>query len=131
MVHRKYRVSVCPPATTVGDGLTHRARKWYALKIISCEGGQMHRCAGHRVPETAQYCRKINPSEPEYEIRDLHNSAGIRIFTRARDFPLGLLRAFSEVDVIGGKILRRTFLFRNLEVPDTSCRINSLQELNL
>lgn len=63
----------------------------------------MCRCPGHRVPGTAQHCRKINPSEPEYEIRDLHNSAGNRIFTRARDFLLGLLRAFSEVDVIGGK----------------------------
>ena len=64
----------------------------------------MCRCHGHRVPETAQYCHKINPSEPEYEIR---------IFTIQLEdaYSRGLeiaCSAFSELsqkfDVIGGKI---------------------------
>ena len=59
--------------------------------------------SGYRVAETAHYCRQIDPSEPEYEIRYLHGSARNSIFTRL-EIPTRPSQSFlREFDVIGGK----------------------------
>src|SRR4051794_4576169 len=77
----------------------------------------------------ARHCRKTNPSEPEYEIGDLHNSAGNGIFTNLEISCSAFSELSQKVDVIGGKFCAQPSVFEILKSQITKLRQLQNQQL--